>query len=216
MLINGINQIEYFYIDKIKKEPYIIILSRSEFLKSGIDYPSIILRINELITDLYENQHGKQNQFASLIGLKPSVISNWITGFRNPKLSSLKAIADKCNINVEWLVFGTGSKHKDNANNHNLSNLYDKFKTILPDSDESDVQTIASILDNWENISKDDRRKLRHQLEAFLIEAKTVLSQKEDPPPKFSVSVIEIPDRDDDITVRPGDLLALHPPKRRH
>lgn len=45
-----------------------------------------------------------QAQLADKIGVKQSQIANWETGYRNPKLASLKKIAAVCTAKIEEII----------------------------------------------------------------------------------------------------------------
>lgn len=64
----------------------------------------IILRLKNLLKELDLNQ----TEFAKAISISPGNISDIMTGRSKPSLVTLKKIAEKFNVNLNWLLTGEG------------------------------------------------------------------------------------------------------------
>lgn len=58
-------------------------------------------RLHEICRRVYD---GKQRSMAIACGLTESALSSYMTGVRNPKIESLKLIADASGVDAEWLI----------------------------------------------------------------------------------------------------------------
>lgn len=56
-----------------------------------------------------------QSQFARVVGIEKHTISNLITGRNDPRLSTLKIIAEYFGVSLDYLVYG---KEDTNGFNH--------------------------------------------------------------------------------------------------
>jgi transcriptional regulator with XRE-family HTH domain len=90
----------------------------------------------------WQNAEGKRktlDEFAEYLGVKRSVLSNWLTGRRNPGAESLRQLSAKLGFEV-----------------------YDVLGLPRPDPD------LAYISQHWDLVSEEFRRKFRQQVEQQL------------------------------------------------
>ncbi|MCR4582788.1 MAG: helix-turn-helix domain-containing protein [Prevotella sp.] len=81
--------------------------------------------MKDRIRQIMESQHMTQQVFADFIELSPATLSSIFNGRTRPTLSVVDAIKKKIpNINIEWLLWGTG----------------EMFQTDAPAMDSSDIQ----------------------------------------------------------------------------
>lgn len=70
--------------------------------------------MKERIKQLMDSQHMNQQVFAEFIGLSPATLSSIISGRTKLTVNTIVAIRNKFpTINVDWLLFGTGSMFLD-------------------------------------------------------------------------------------------------------
>ena len=63
---------------------------------------------------IMESQHMTQQVFAQFIEMSPASLSSVFNGRTKPTLNIIEAIKKKIpNINIDWLMFGTGSMYLD-------------------------------------------------------------------------------------------------------
>lgn len=85
------------------------------------------------------SEYGKtQDSFAKYLGIPKSNLSSYEIGVRSPSKATIQLICEKCNINEEWLINGTGKKYCDNQNTpfkdrvlSSLNKLSDKEWEVL-------------------------------------------------------------------------------------
>ncbi len=70
---------------------------------------SIALRLKKL----REEKNLNQVEFASLIGISQAAISHYERGEREPTADIISKIADKLNVNLNWLLTGEGSMFQE-------------------------------------------------------------------------------------------------------
>jgi transcriptional regulator with XRE-family HTH domain len=71
--------------------------------------------MKDRIRQIMDSQHMNQQTFAQFIGMSSASLSSIFNGRTNPTLNTVEAIRSKFpNINIEWLMFGTGSMYIDN------------------------------------------------------------------------------------------------------
>lgn len=54
-----------------------------------------------------------QEEFSAAIGIKPVSLSNYERGAQNPGIGRLFVVADKFNVNLDWLIRGIGEPYKE-------------------------------------------------------------------------------------------------------
>ncbi|MBQ7584793.1 MAG: helix-turn-helix transcriptional regulator [Desulfovibrionaceae bacterium] len=54
-----------------------------------------------------------QASWAEHLKLKPGTLGNYERNRNQPKFQTIEAICEKCQVNVEWLLFGTGPQYKN-------------------------------------------------------------------------------------------------------
>ncbi|MEW6378632.1 MAG: helix-turn-helix domain-containing protein [bacterium] len=56
-----------------------------------------------------------QLSLAKAIGISQSIISEWISGKKNPRLPALESIAKETGANLNWLILGEGPMFREGA-----------------------------------------------------------------------------------------------------
>ena len=67
-----------------------------------------------------------QQELADKIGIEQAMISQWLIGFRNPSLASLKKIAAALDISFNYFIEDSSNKIEDK-----IENIDSKIKLIL-------------------------------------------------------------------------------------
>lgn len=90
-----------------------------------------------------------QSSFAAEVGIKSAVVvSMWETGQTRPGKARLYVVADKFNVNVDWLLDGDGEPYKgvdvDDGTRRQIERAY--LRKLLSELSEETQQTILEIL----------------------------------------------------------------------
>lgn len=88
--------------------------------KNHVFYP--ISSMKDRIRQIMESKHMTQQVFAQFIEMSPASLSSIFSGRTRPTLNIVDAIKKKIpDINLEWLMFGTGEMFQQNSPNPTLS-----------------------------------------------------------------------------------------------
>ena len=88
--------------------------------KNHVFYP--ISSMKDRIRQIMESKHMTQQVFAQFIEMSPASLSSIFSGRTRPTLNIVEAIKKKIpDINLEWLMFGTGEMFQQNSPNPTLS-----------------------------------------------------------------------------------------------
>ena len=73
--------------------------------------------MKDRIKQIMDSQQMSQQSFAAFLDISPATLSSIFTGRTKPTLSTVEAIKLKIpNINIDWLMFGSGSMYSDTKN----------------------------------------------------------------------------------------------------
>lgn len=105
-------------------------------------------------------EEGKnQKTFAEFLGIPQDNLASYETGRRKPSDAVIRLICDKCNVNKEWLLNGTGEMMKSLTKNQEIiafansvmdlpdENFKKRFIEALTKLDSRDWETIQKIVD---------------------------------------------------------------------
>ena len=82
---------------------------------------------------LMEHQRMTQQDFAGFIGISPGALSSIFSGRTKPTLNTVEAIRGKYpEINLDWLMFGTGPMFLDNESSATDNDKPSKGEELLP------------------------------------------------------------------------------------
>lgn len=93
-----------------------------------------------------------QDSFAEFLGISKQNISSYEMGRRTPSDAVIELICHKCNVNEEWLRYGTGEmlKKRDGS-----------FTELLSELDDSDDDFIKSLITVYMGLDEDSKEALR-------------------------------------------------------
>ena len=81
-----------------------------------------------------------QKDLGDLLGVKRPMISNWVTGFRNPSFNSIKKLAEALNVSVSYFTEDTAAKKNteksDDINLKIIMNLIEKQNKIFEEKEK--------------------------------------------------------------------------------
>lgn len=107
------------------------------------------------IKELRDEKGLSQEKFGNLVGVTRSHIASMENGKALASKRVVKDIAKACNVNEEWLEFGTGPKEKQMTQADELAYLMGMFVT---DGDEFKTKIIKAMLmledEDWRFIEK--------------------------------------------------------------
>lgn len=108
-------------------------------------------RIKELREDLALSQE----KFGNLVGVTRSHVASMENGKALASKRVIKDIAEACDVNEEWIEFGTGPKMKEKTQADELAYLMGMF---VAEGDEFKTKIIKAMLsledDDWHFIEK--------------------------------------------------------------
>ena len=97
-----------------------------------------------------------QQDLGNLIGVKRSMISHWIRGYRTPGLTSIKKIASALDASVNYFIEDGTTEEKTTA---------DKA-----DKENNIINVIMSLIKEQNNSSKERDKKFEEKLKRFELE----------------------------------------------
>lgn len=62
------------------------------------------MSFQNILSDILQEYHYSQTEFAKIIGVKQSQISEWLKGKAKPSYDTLKSISEKLNISTDYLL----------------------------------------------------------------------------------------------------------------
>ena len=120
-------------------------------------------RLELLIKEL---SGGNKAQFSGMLGITPVNIQGWLNRGSLPSSAQLLNIANKTNVNLNWLLTGEGEKH-----------IAEKTP-VVADDEESYEPTdkpigieVPEVLHNFNRLNDLDKRRVIHSIIACLKEA---------------------------------------------
>ncbi len=144
-------------------------------MNTNYDVKAILSRLDELITDFFGSEHGRQKKFATLVGIKLSTLNNYFSRQNTPGSDTLCKISQKCKVNLNWLLTGQGGKYlappKPPPEPPPAPDL-EKIRAALPDFSESHLRNLKTLFDKWSQLSPDQRMELRSDIEKLLLKIK--------------------------------------------
>lgn len=118
-------------------------------------YLGKVIKMKERIKELRKEMNLSQEKFGELVGVTRSHVASMENGKALASKRVIKEIASKCNVNEEWIEFGTGKKEKQMTKADELAYLMGKF---LAEGDEFKTKIIKAMLsledDEWRTIEK--------------------------------------------------------------
>jgi transcriptional regulator with XRE-family HTH domain len=87
------------------------------------------MTISERIFDLLKKQRKKQGDLARALGVRPTTVSEWNTGKREPSGSLYEKIAEYFGVSLDYLITGRPSRDAPvqqiigNNNSNNVANI---------------------------------------------------------------------------------------------
>lgn len=90
-----------------------------------------------------------QEDFARFLGIPKPNLSSYETGRRTPTDAVIQLICEKCNVNKEWLLTGTGEMRNESENDMEFSSICAKIGV----KDQKAKQAIT----NYWKLSESDR-----------------------------------------------------------
>lgn len=98
-------------------------------------------------------EHGKtQETFAKFLGISKANLSSYESGRRKPSDGVVKLICEKCNVNVEWLEYGTEPMFKEIPN---------KFSFYLGQIEGGNDEFIKDLIEVYMELDPDSKQALR-------------------------------------------------------
>lgn len=97
-----------------------------------------------------------QKTFAEFLGIPQDNLASYESGRRQPSAAVIRLICEKCNVNKEWLEYGTGEMKENFTRNQEIGAFANEVME-LPDEDFKKRFIEALIkLDSrdWETIQK--------------------------------------------------------------
>lgn len=89
------------------------------------------MTVKERLKELVLKLDVKQYQFAKSIGVSSATVSDWLnTTNVNPSIESLVRISESHNINLQWLLTGTGSMYIERPRPREGSPVSDRIITL--------------------------------------------------------------------------------------
>lgn len=90
--------------------------------------------------------------FADFLGISKSNLSSYEAGRRTPSDAVVQLICEKCDVNQEWFVNGTGKMYKERDGS---------FTELLSELEESDDDFIKSLITVYMGLDEDSKSALR-------------------------------------------------------
>ena len=116
--------------------------------------------IGDRIKAVRESLGMKQKDFAEMLGMKPTTFNGYEMGSHEPKSDILIAIANKCNVTVDYLVGLSDSPQKEAPNIKKIPKPAQTDLRILSESEMSErLLTLfkdMGILNTKEDLSESD------------------------------------------------------------
>lgn len=118
-------------------------------------------RSGALLAELIDRKGETQAQFADAMGIAPSQVSQWISGYRNPfsNRSTITKIAEHFNVSADYLLGITESATSDEELNEILLELKNRpelrmlFKTTRGTS-RADIERTMAIVEGLKKQSE--------------------------------------------------------------
>lgn len=110
--------------------------------------------MKERLKEIRKNhEKGKtQDMFADFLGISKSNLSSYEAGRRTPSDAVIQLICEKCDINPEWFVHGTGDMYKERDGS---------FSELLVELEDSDDDFIKSLITVYMGLDEDSKSALR-------------------------------------------------------
>lgn len=110
--------------------------------------------MKERLKEIRKNhEKGKtQDMFADFLGISKSNLSSYEAGRRTPSDAVVQLICEKCDVNQEWFVNGTGKMYKERDGS---------FTELLSELEESDDDFIKSLITVYMGLDEDSKSALR-------------------------------------------------------
>ena len=142
-----------------------------------MEHKPFVDRILWLIQDVSKNN---QKKFAEHLCISPSTVNSWIKNQRFPQQEQLEIIREKLNVNINWLLTGTGppylydkvSKTDDKVTR--INDVEDYYKVRYKSEEDKYVGKLLRILRGDDNHGK---KITKHNLDV-LADGETVVITK--------------------------------------
>ncbi len=90
----------------------------------------------------------KQIELAKVLKMNPSAVSQMESGRTNPSLETLSELGKIYNINLHWLITGTGEMFNTIAETDSQSGAWDNFQKLMNDRLEEIVQARKDLMES--------------------------------------------------------------------
>jgi len=90
----------------------------------------------------------KQVELAKVLKMNPSAVSQIESGRTNPSLETLSELGKIYNINLHWLITGTGEMFNTIAETESQSGAWDNFQKLMNERLEEIVQARKDLMDS--------------------------------------------------------------------
>jgi len=90
----------------------------------------------------------KQVELAKVLKMNPSAVSKIESGRTNPSLETLSELGKIYNINLHWLITGTGEMFNTIAETESQSGAWDNFQKLMNERLEEIVQARKDLMDS--------------------------------------------------------------------
>lgn len=96
-----------------------------------------VARLREVCNDMQLPEHGRQTMLAKRFGVTQGATKKWLNGEGFPNMDKIVAICEWADVNVNWLVMGTGPKKTGGADIKTV--VLGEALQALPDQDRQQV-----------------------------------------------------------------------------
>lgn len=114
------------------------------------------MELKERIAVIIEENHLKQKELATIMGVTESYVSTLLSGRRSVNLSTSVAnlIEEKLGYNAQWILTGEEPKYKKVSKNPNISDTHRHVIMQLEKMSDAQVRAVLAFINSLDEIEK--------------------------------------------------------------
>ena len=113
------------------------------------------MELKERISAIIKENHLKQKELASLIGVTESYISTLLSGRnQNISVSVAKLLEEKLGYNAQWLLSGEDPKYKQLSASPDISDAHRQALLQLEKMSDREIEAVLAFINSLEEIEK--------------------------------------------------------------
>lgn len=114
------------------------------------------MELKERIAVIIAENHLKQKELATIMGVTESYVSTLLSGRRSTNLSTSVAnlIEEKLGYNAQWVLTGEEPKFKKVSNNPNISDTHRRVIMQLEKMSDAQVRAVLAFMNSLDEVEK--------------------------------------------------------------